>query len=169
MKAIVFNCLRDLVREKFGEDVYKEAAKNVGLEDKTYLTNIDDEMFIKLVNELSKITKLSIYQLFDAFGDYWVNVFTQKYFKSYYRIYKNAKDFLKAMDKIHLNATNTFGGSTPPRFNIEENGNKLIIYYNSHRNLIDLLISVIKGVANYYNEKFNVNKINDKKIEVVFN
>jgi methyl-accepting chemotaxis protein len=170
LKAIIVNCIRDLVRDKFGGDTYKSVAKNVGLEDKTYLNNvdIDEDTFRKLTNELSKVTKLSANQIFDAFGDYWVNVFSQKYFKSYYRTYKNTKDFLKAMDKIHVNVTNTYGGSTPPRFTFEENGNKLIMHYNSQRNLIDLLISLVKGVAKYYNERINVNKINDKTIEIEF-
>ncbi|MDY6821877.1 MAG: heme NO-binding domain-containing protein [Deferribacterota bacterium] len=170
MKALIINCIRDLVRDKFGANMYKDIAEKVGLEDKNYLNNvdIDDETFKKLIDELSKSSKLSVKQIFDAFGDYWVNVFSQKYFKSYYRTYKNAKDFLMAMDKIHLNVVNTYGGSTPPRFSFKENGNKLIIHYNSKRNLIDLLISLIKGVAKYYNQMINVNKIDNKTIEVEF-
>lgn len=170
MKAVIVNCIRDLVRDKFGADIYKDVAKNVGLEDKTYLNNadIDEETFKKLINELSKVSKLSVNQIFDAFGDYWVNVFSQKYFKSYFRTYKNAKDFLKAMDKIHVNVVNTYGGSTPPRFSFEESGNRLIMHYDSKRNLVDLLISLVKGVAKYYNERINVYKRDNKTIEVEF-
>ena len=173
MRAVIFNCIRDLVRDKFGADIYKDVAKNVGLEDKMYLNSLNnldmnDNTFKKLIDELSKVTKLSVNQIFDAFGDYWVNVFTQKYFKSYYRPFKNAKDFLMAMDRIHLNIADLYGGSTPPRFSFEENGNKLIMHYNSQRNLIDLLISLVKGVAKYYNEKINVYKRDDKTVEVEF-
>ena len=73
-----------------------------------------------------------------------------------------------AMDKIHTNVIKTYGGSTPPRFSFEEHGNKLIIYYNSKRNLVDLLMSLVKGTAKYYKEKINVNKVDNKTIEVEF-
>jgi hypothetical protein len=170
MKAVIFNCLRDLVKDKFGPQVYKEVALKVGLEDKTYLNNVDiDESKLKiLIEELSKKTNLSVKEIYDVFGDYWVNVYSQKYFKSYYRIYKNMKDLLMAMDKIHVNVINTYGGSTPPRFKFEDQGNKLIMHYNSKRNLIELLVSLIKGVAKFYKEKVNINIKNDKTVEIEF-
>jgi hypothetical protein len=170
MKAIIFNCIRDLMMDKFGPDSYKDVALKVGLEDKIYLNNvdIDEEKFKKLIDELSKSLKLSVNQIYDAFGDYWVNVFSQKYFKSYYRTYKNAKEFLMAMDKIHTNVIKTYGGSIPPRFSFEDNGNKIVIKYSSKRNLVDLLISLVKGIAKYYNEKININKLDSKTIEVEF-
>lgn len=170
MKAIIFNCIRDLVRDKFGPDTYKDIALKVGLEDKLYLNNIDidEEKFKNLIDELSKSLKLSVNQIYDAFGDYWVNVFSQKYFKSYYRTYKNAKEFLMAMDKIHTNVARTYGGSIPPRFSVGDKGNKIVIKYSSKRNLIDLLISLVKGTAKYYNEEVNINKLDSKTIEVEF-
>lgn len=170
MKAVIFNCIRDLVRDKFGADVYKEVAHKVGLDDKIYLNNVDiDEVnFKNIIDELSKTLKLSVNQIYDAFGDYWTNVFSQKYFKSYYKAYKNAKEFLMAMDKIHINVIKTYGGSTPPRFSFEDHGNKIVINYTSKRNLIDLLVSLVKGTAKYYNDKITVNKIDSKKIEVEF-
>jgi hypothetical protein len=73
-----------------------------------------------------------------------------------------------AMDKIHVNVINTYGGSTPPRFKFEDQGNKLIMHYNSKRNLIELLVSLIKGVAKFYKEKVNINIKNDKTVEIEF-
>ena len=170
MKAVIFNCIRDLVRDEFGPDSYKEVALKVGIDDKMYLNNMDieDEKFKKLIDELSKSLKLSDNQIYDAFGDYWVNVFSQKYFKSYFRVYKNTKDFLMAMDKIHSNVTRTYGGSTPPRFSFEDKGKKLIIHYNSPRNLIDLFVSLVKGTAKYFKEKVNINKLDNKTVTVEF-
>jgi len=33
---------------------------------------------------------------------------------------------------------------------------------------VDLLISLVKGIAKYYNEKININKLDSKTIEVEF-
>jgi hypothetical protein len=170
MKALIVHCLKEMFDEKYDPDVYAEACKVASIENKHYLNNqdIEDEKVITLFTSLAKHMYIDIKVLFDAFGEYFICTFAQKYFKNYFRIYKSTKDFLKAIDKIHVNIESMYGGSTPPRFDIEEKDNKLIIHYKSGRNLIDLLISLVKGVSKYYKEKIYVNKINDKTIEIKF-
>ena len=165
---MIINCLKEMFDAKYNPDIYAEVCKKVGLENKYYLNNqnIEDEKVLSLFNALAKKMYISISSLFDSFGEYFNCVFAQKYFKSYYRMYKNAKEFLKAIDKIHVNVGSLYGGSTPPRFNIEEKDNKLILQYKSNRNLIDLVISLIKGVAKFYNEKVRINKIDNRTVEL---
>jgi hypothetical protein len=156
--------------EKYDPDVYAEACKMAGIENKHYLNNqdIEDEKVLALFNALAKKMHIDINSLFNAFGEYFNCVFAQKYFKSYYRTYKNTRNFLKAIDKIHMNVESVYGGSTPPRFDVEEKDNKLIIHYKSDRNLIDIAIALIYGVGKFYSEKLNIKKINEKTLEIVF-
>ena len=75
---------------------------------------------------------------------------------------------MQAIDKIHLNIATLYNNLVPPRFDVEENNNKLIIHYKSNRNLIDSLISLVKGVGKYYNEKLEIKKVDNKTVEVIF-
>jgi hypothetical protein len=75
---------------------------------------------------------------------------------------------LQAIDKIHLNIATLYNNLVSPRFDVEENNNKLIIHYKSNRNLIDSLISLVKGVGKYYNEKLEIKKVDNKTVEVIF-
>jgi hypothetical protein len=170
MKALIVHCLKEMFDEKYDPDVYAEACKMAGIENKHYLNNqdIEDEKVLALFNALAKKMHIDINSLFNAFGEYFNCVFAQKYFKSYYRTYKDTKEFLKAIDKIHVNVESVYGGSNPPRFDVEENGNKLIIHYKSSRDLIDLLVGLVKGAAKYYNQNISVNKIDNKTVELTF-
>lgn len=75
---------------------------------------------------------------------------------------------MQAIDKIHLNIATLYNNLVSPRFDVEENNNKLIIHYKSNRNLIDSLISLVKGVGKYYNEKLEIKKVDNKTVEVIF-
>jgi len=60
---------------------------------------------------------------------------------------------------------------TPPKFEYQyqwENDHTLLITYKSKRNLNDIVMSHIKAVAKHYNEKINLQKIQDNVICVEF-
>jgi hypothetical protein len=40
--------------------------------------------------------------------------------------------------------------------------------YKSHRNLIDFLVGLIKGVGKFYKEDLKVTKLTNDKVEIVF-
>lgn len=171
MKAVIVNCIHDFVVEKFRNDFYANAAKLAGIEtDKKFINaaDIEDEKAINLFHELSKQLNMTLQQLFDAFGDYWVNTFSQKNYKAYYKTSNTSKNFLMAMDRVHQNTVWTMGGSNPPRFEYEDRGHSLVIKYRSKRALIGLLIGLIKGVGKYYNEDLTVKKIDENTVEVFF-
>ena len=40
--------------------------------------------------------------------------------------------------------------------------------YKSHRNLIDFLVGLVKGVGKFYKEDLKVSKLSNDKVEIVF-
>jgi hypothetical protein len=170
MKAMAVNCLRFLIIDKFGREVYSEICKKLNLIDKQYLNSeeIEDAKVSALVDELANRLNISRQELFDYFGEYFHRVFAQKYFRSFFNNCNNAYDFLKTINRIHVKAGKILGCESPPRFVIVEDEHRLIIHYISKRNYIDLIISNIKGVAKFYNENVIVNKLDDKTVEVMF-
>ena len=121
------------------------------------------------LNTNCETLNLSREQVADAFGDYWVNDYSQKVYGHLYKIHKNAKDFLMAMDKVHYDLTKKMENARPPRFEYEQIDDKtLIMHYKSQRGMIDFMIGLIKGVGKFYNENLEVEKLSEDKVKIVF-
>jgi len=124
---------------------------------------------MNVIKSTCDVLNLSLEQVADAFGDYWVNVYTQKIYRVHYLDCNTSKDFLLKMDYVHVMVTNNIPNARPPRFEYEWKDQKtLIMKYKSHRNLIDLLVGLIRGVGKFYKEDLKVTKLTNDKVEIVF-
>ncbi|MFX0061349.1 MAG: heme NO-binding domain-containing protein [Candidatus Hermodarchaeota archaeon] len=172
MKGVIIQCTKDLVSKLAGYEKWEEILEKSGLpKDLRLLPNsdIDDSQFMHVVSIIMKEMNLDIEQLADAFGDYWVNVFSQKLYHSFYRRRNRAKDFLLKMDWVHQVMTQNMERSRPPRFEyLEPSENELIMVYSSPRNLIDFVVGLAKGVGKFYNEKLEVKKLGNDKVHITF-
>ncbi len=172
MKGTIVKCLEELVSTKFGRDKWKKSLEDAGLKDSTMIlsiSDVDDLQVMKVVEAVCKNLNISLEQAADAFGDYWINVYSQKMYRQYYEINKTAKDFLLDMDNVHVAMTETMKDARPPRFNYEWKDDKtLIMHYRSHRGLVDFAVGLSKGVGKFYNENLIVTKLGPDKVQVVF-
>jgi len=133
------------------------------------ISDIDDQVVMNVIKSACDVLNLSLEQVADAFGDYWVNVYTQKIYRVHYLDCNTSKDFLLKMDYVHVMVTNNIPNARPPRFEYEWKDQKtLIMKYKSHRNLIDLLVGLIRGVGKFYKEDLKVTKLTNDKVEIVF-
>lgn len=172
MKGVIAACLADLVKEKFGKDKWEASLEAAGLKKTSFFmptADVDDSTVMELVGAVCKTLGITMAQAADAFGDYWVNVYAPKIYRTYYRGIDNAKDFLLNMDNVHKIVTEKMANARPPRFTFEQpNDNTLIMNYQSKRPLIDFLLGLVKGVGNHFNEKLTVTKLSSSKLKVVF-
>jgi hypothetical protein len=172
MKGVIFRCLREMVENRFGKDVWKKALEMSGLDVniKVPATGVvEDDKVVTIIQNLCKILNMSLQQIADEFGDYWVNVYSQRIYKVFYDEANNAKDFILKLDRIHWIMTRNIPYAKPPRFEYEWADDKtLIMKYKSHRKLIDFAVGLLKGVMRYYNDEFEVSKLDDETIKIVF-
>ena len=87
MKGTIVKCLQDLVVEKFGKDKWEKSLQDVGLNKTTIFmpfSDVDDAAVMKVVQAVCKNLGITLGQAAEAFGDYWVNVYSQKLYKQYY-------------------------------------------------------------------------------------
>ena len=172
MKGIIAMCLKDLVVEKFGANKWAECLKNLGEEQSMSIlasSDMHDEVVLNMVKAACKTLGISLEQAADAFGEHWVCKYSQKIYPSYYRKYGNAKEFLLAMDKVHVDMTESIQNAHPPRFDYEwKDERTLIMKYKSKRNLMDFAVGLAKGVGKFYKEDIKVSKLSDDKIQIVF-
>ena len=171
MKGTIVKCLEELVITKFGKDKWEKALENAGFNKLTMFlpgADIDDSQVMKAVKAVCKTLSISLEQAAEAFGDFWVNVYSQNYYYSFYKN-KTAKSLLLSMDDIHVRMTKTMENAKPPRFDYEwKNDRTLIMHYKSHRGLIDFAIGLVKGVGKFYKENLKVTKLGPNMIQVVF-
>jgi hypothetical protein len=172
MKGTIVKCLQELVTEQFGKDTWQQSLEDAGIRRNTMfltITDVDDATVMNVIQAVCRNVGITLEQAADAFGDYWVNVYSQKLYAQFYANHTTAKDFLLDMDKLHLSMTKTMPTAHPPRFRYEwSQENTLIIHYQSHRGLIDFVVGLAKGVGTFYQETLNVSKIGPDKVRVVF-
>jgi hypothetical protein len=172
MKGVIALALKGMMVDKYGEDKWKSALSKAGIEKEPVIlptSDVSDELVLKVVQAVCETLGISLQQAADAFGDYWVNVYSQQMYKVYFEGVTTAKDFLLKMDTVHVGTTKNLPDASPPRFEYEWKDDKtLIMHYKSKRNLIDFMVGLIKGVGIYYKEDLKVRKLDNNQIEVVF-
>ncbi|MCK4545540.1 heme NO-binding domain-containing protein [candidate division WOR-3 bacterium] len=172
MKGVITIALREMIMEKYGKEKWEAILKKADLDTSFIMlpiSNIDDEIVLKIVNSVCEILNISLVQAADAFGEYWVAVYAQKLYHSFFINVKTAKEFLLKMDSVHVTTTKNMPDAHPPRFEYEWKDDKtLIMKYKSERNLIDIFVGLIKGVGKYYKEDLKVTKLEDNKVEIIF-
>ena len=172
MKGVILKCMTDLVTEKFGKNTWAKILENSGVPtDRIFLPSEDvpDETALKIINSICSVSNLSLAQVADAFGEYWVNEFACKIYYPFFRGINSAGDFLLNMNNLHKITTEMLPNSHPPAFEYEWTGKKtLIMSYHSHRGLIDMMVGLVKGVGTYYNEPLTVTKLGPDRIKIVF-
>ncbi len=174
MKGTVHKCIEKLITEKFGQEKWQECLRYIGLdEDHFFMINddVDEALTMKLVTEaIPKLCNLSLQQVLDAFGQYWINDYASKVYAPYFEGCKSSKDLILKLDFVHKSLTEKIPNARPPRLTYEwVNTNTLAVTYLSERGLIDLFISIAKGVGTYYKEDLKITKKSDKVLEVTFN
>lgn len=172
MKGIIAMCLKNLVVEKFGLEKWDECLRNAGERENLNVlatSDLQDARVMKIVEAVCGTLGLTLPQAADAFGEYWVCIFSQKIYGSYYRKFQSARDFLLAMDRVHVETTSLIENARPPRFDYEwKNDKTLLMAYKSNRNLIDFVAGLAKGVGKYYGEPLSVSKIGPDRIQIFF-
>ena len=187
MKGIIFQCIKELVTKQFGEQKWRFCLADAGIDkddDILAFGDIPIEEVIKIIQSMCKNLGLTLEQVADVFGDFWVNVYTQRAYSHIYKREKNARNFLLNLNAIHIEVTTSLKAAMdrvsvpgldkityprPPKFKYEwKDNDTLILTYISHRGLIDILVGCIKGLGKHYREEIKVIKIDDQKLVITF-
>jgi hypothetical protein len=172
MKGVIALALKGLVVNKFGEAVWKTVLGMAGIEREPLIlpmADVDDPTVLKIIDAVCKTAGMSLQEAGMAFGDYWVNTYSQTMYGSLYKRHTHAKDFLLAMDDIHSTMTMSMRNATPPKFEYQWRDDKtLVMKYISKRGLLDIMVGLVHGVAKFYNEKLKVEKLGNDQVVITF-
>ncbi len=172
MKGVIVTCLEELVKEKFGSEEWGLILEQTGLSRNTHFLptgDIEDGIFMKIIDSTCHILNISRNTITILFGEYWVTVFAPRIYSIYFKKIKSSKDFFLKLDHIHTLITSNIPNAHPPRFEYEWKDDKtLLMTYKSHRDLFDFFIGLAKGIGKYFQEDFQIERMEKNKAKIVF-
>ncbi len=174
MKGVIPLAMRAMIEEQYGLDKWHEVIAAAGYQSEPFMlpiSDIADEEVMKLVLAMCQVVPLTLSEFADRFGVYWVGTYALRVYSGFYKSeeVKTARAFLLQMDWVHEATTKRMKNARPPRFQYRwESEDILIITYQSHRPLIDLLVGLIRGVGVYFGEALDVRRLNDTEVRVHF-
>ncbi len=172
MKGVIPVCLKKMIIENHGNNHWPAILEDAGLPNNTMFSvreDVEDTIILKVMASCAKVLEVSMSDIIDEFGDYWVNTFAPKIYYAYYLGVGSAKEMILKIDRIHNMVTRDIENAKPPRFQYEEvDAKTLRVTYNSERNLIDLFIGLTKGIGRYFKEDLKIIKIDEKHVEIKF-
>ncbi|WP_258098894.1 heme NO-binding domain-containing protein [Marinoscillum pacificum] len=174
MKGTIHYCLEETIIKYHGEDAWTQVTKGAGLgEDFSYGTKIRDDIdevqSIELFVLSANIIGIELSQLFDEFGEHWCVEYSPKVYGVFYRGMNSTKEAVTKLDRVHETVTNHIPNAYPPRFVYNwKADNVLELFYKSDRNLIDLFISLVKGLNKKFGDYTEIEKKSEHIVLLTF-
>lgn len=172
MKAIVFDCLRDLVLTAFGEETWLAIAADSPLGSGAPVNiaaDHGDEQVLALFSRTCELSGLDFGQACEAFGSHWVSRYIPARFPAFYEGVETARDFIVKLDAIHAAIPKQVHGAVPPRHTyLWRDNDTLVIGYRSSRDLIELFDATLRAVGTHFGNTLTTTIIDRQSVEVRF-
>ncbi len=158
MYGLINNSLKEMIRERFGEEQWQAVLCASGVPADSFLTmrSYDDSVTYSLATAASEVLEAPIEACMEMFGEYWV---LETASKSYGMLLEAAGQdivsFLKNMNALHDRITSTFLDYVPPEFYVEEQDEKhhLIHYVSKRVGLTSFVVGLLKGLATRFDSE----------------
>ena len=172
MKAIVFDCLRDLVLTAFGEETWQAIAGESVLGANVPQSLSDDHAdseVLALFARICELTGLDFGQACEAFGLHWVSRYLPAHYPSIYDGIDSARALILKLDAIHAAIPQQLPGALPPRHSYAwKDEDTLLIGYRSDRDLTELFDASLRAVGTHFGEQLSTTIIDRQTVELRF-
>lgn len=162
MKGVVFTEFLEMVEQRFSLSTADQIIQNADLPSKGIYTSVGTyapvEM-VRLVTELSQVTKMSVPDLLREFGKYLFLRFTQS-MPQFFEGISSAFEFLNKVEGyIHVEVRKLYPDAELPSFQCVSPGpDRLVMTYRSPRRLSHLAEGLMLGCADHFQERFDISR-----------
>ena len=125
MYGLVNKALKDMIRDRFGEEQWQAVLSASGAQEDSFLAmrSYDDSITYSLAQAASEVLDAPLDTCLEMFGEYWVLETATKS----YEILLNAAgqdivEFLTNLNALHDRITSTFLNYSPPEFYYRRKG-----------------------------------------------
>lgn len=155
MYGIVNKAIEDLVIRQFGTPVWEAVIKRSGVDVDFFISNepYDDEITFKLAAALATEVNMSVEQVLEAFGEWWIlKTSREKYGGMMEAGGNNLREFLVNLPLFHNRVMLIYPKLTPPEFKVSDIGDNSICvhYYSKRTGLQEFVRGLLSGLAKMY-------------------
>ncbi|XP_060767525.1 guanylate cyclase soluble subunit beta-2 [Neoarius graeffei] len=160
--GFINTCLRTLVVEKFGEEIWEQLRLLAGVQD-TFMTYeiYDDVITIRLVQEACKMLDISSEVVLKLFGEYFFSFCKMSGYDTMLRtLGGNLVEFIENLDALHSYLALSYQEMNAPSFRVERtnDGRTLLHYYSDRKGLHHIVPGIIEAVAkDFFGSKVTMN------------
>lgn len=159
MHGLIFVTWEKFLAEKYSKDVLDFYRKSIADTTARYALAsrvYEDAILLRGVSAASRATGVHTNELLRQYGRYFMNNSLTDHLCAYLLSQaQTAQDLLLAMRDAHAQMRNTSPSMAPPIFGYatyQESPSKLLIKYDSHRQLCPVLYGCIEGAADRFHE-----------------
>ena len=162
MKGIIFNLVEEFVTTNWGEEKYEQILGKCPLQTKEPFVGpgtYPDADLMTIVGKSAEALGVSVPDALRAFGKFCFPKLAEK-FPNFTNPYKHPKEFLKTIDSvIHVEVRKLMKGADTPKFVFQDSGpNRLIMEYESKRQLCPLVEGMFDGVGDFFKSPIQHNQ-----------
>ncbi|MEF2145890.1 MAG: methyl-accepting chemotaxis protein [Desulfovibrionaceae bacterium] len=157
MKGVLPKLVQDFAQEKYGSKVFKAVQEDMGNPVFLPSSSYPDKVFSQMSETIAAESDKSVRDVMLEVGRFTIRRFHEmypRYFKN-----ENLKQFYLRMNDVHAQLTKAQPGIEPPNFTYEDKGDVLFMNYRSKRGLFDYFEGILKGAAEFKNEKVQIKVI----------
>jgi len=167
MYGIVNKAIEDLVIDNFGMEKWEAVKERSGIDVDFFISNepYDDSLTYQLAVAVSEEMDMSVAQVLEAFGEWWVlKTGKEKYGGLMQAGGNNLKEFLINLPAFHNRIMLIYPKLTPPEFRISHVEDKsLYVHYFSKRiGLHGFVRGLLTGLGKMYNEPVQLGLIQSR-------
>lgn len=160
MMGMVFTEFLELVEEKFSPETADrviQAAKTSTGGAYTSVGKYDHAEMVRMVQALSKETKIPVPDLLKVFGHHLANRFSALY-ADFFAAQPSLFEFLSSIDgKIHVEVKKLYPHAELPSIEtVERTTDSHVMVYRSNRHMQDLALGLIEGAASHYGQRIQI-------------
>ncbi len=155
--GLIFESVREFVSEEYGEDTWDKLLDDAGLEGiYTRLGNYPYRQLVSIVGAAAKTLDKSPPEAWRLAGRA-AFVKLRNHSPAQIDSFENSQQLFHHLeDTIHQRVTILHPESSPPKFQISEEGNDILLIYSSHRGLCHLAEGLASGAVKYFRQTAKV-------------
>ncbi len=154
MKGILLKLMQDFIRETYGRDVYDAMQDAMGRPTFLPTAGYPDQALAQMADFVAAQKGQSARDVFLSLGAYTVVQF-HKMYRRYFKA-TNLKEFYLTMNDTHARLTKDYPGVHPPRFTYDDQGDTLIMTYESKRGYHDYFEGILRGAADFLKTRADI-------------
>ncbi|MBN2664189.1 MAG: heme NO-binding domain-containing protein [Bacteroidales bacterium] len=170
MKGTIVKAAERMIISTYGVEKWEEILYRTGFEkDHVFLIrdDVSDDKVMGILKNSAQVLNISKDDLLSEYAKYWIFSYISEVYPSFQ--FSSAREFIKNIPSIHDFMTESVLNATPPVFEFDWiNENELILTYISSRGLIELAKNILSQIGEKYNTKINIEKIDEKRLKLIF-